>query len=130
MKEGLSTTFEKAKAIAKLGEGASQQIKSIHNSNTQTGSIDNIQRVRKTKIQHNSKIKELDTTELNFSLPSKVLEATLAMNSNKQAITMVSYMNRDHHLPKEADLQSVIMDTTTLHDRDNHKLTPVKNVVT
>ena len=44
IKEGPSLTFQKAKATAKLEEGASQQIKSItHNSITQTVSIDNIQ---------------------------------------------------------------------------------------
>ena len=56
IKEGPSLTMEKAKTITKFEEGASQQIKIIpHNSNTENGSTDNIQRFKKTKIQPNRK---------------------------------------------------------------------------
>ena len=48
----------------------------------------------------------------------------------KQAITMVSKKNRDHHLLKEVSLQRAIIDTTATQEKGNHKLIPAKTKVT
>ena len=61
----------------------------------------------------------MDTTELDLSLPVKALEATVTISRNKQVIRIVSSRNRDHHLPKEEDLQRAIVDTTTIYDSGN-----------
>ena len=51
-----SLPFKKAKETAKIKEGVYQQTEIIMNySNTQTGSINNIQRLRKIMIQPNRK---------------------------------------------------------------------------
>ena len=67
---------------------------------------------------------------MDLSLPTKALEATIIISNNKQAVTIISDRNREQHLPKEADLEKAIIDTTTAQNTGNHKLTPTKNVVT
>ena len=68
-------------------------------------------------------------SELDLSLLTKGLEATMTISRYRQAITLLSNKNKDHPLPKEADLQRAIVDTTITQDWGKGKLTPTKNVM-
>ena len=127
IKKESNYTFEKAKAIVKLEEGASQQIKSItHNSNVQTRSKDNIQDPGKPRSKLTRGVKEMEITKLDLSLPTKALEATIMISRNKEVITIVSDKKSDHSLSNRVDFQIAIMYTCTTQDSSNHKLTPTK----
>ena len=132
IREGPSLTYEKAKGIAKLEEGANQLIKSItHNSNKQKRSIDNVQRFRKPKFQPAGSVKEVFTTALDLSLQTKTLEATIAIKSNKQVITIVSKRFAKsncghHHNTGQWQLQITICQkcSDTAHLKDFHSTNP------